>query len=149
MDDMNKPETVPEREVQTEQLDTGKFNPELRDKLKSLTNTYTSGGRKLVLHFPIETEPVIIEVKDTITLGRLDLLAGIHPTIDLGAYNGSILGVSRFHAEITLVNNILHIKDMGSTNGTRINDKKIPPYRLVPFRSGDTLRFGHLHIIVG
>ncbi|MEM9950069.1 MAG: FHA domain-containing protein [Chloroflexota bacterium] len=149
MDDINKPETVPEREIKTERLDTGQFNPELREKLKSLKNTYTSGGRKLVLHFPVQTNPVVLEVKDIITLGRLDLKNNIHPTLDLGDYHGKVLGVSRFHAQITLVNDVFHIKDMGSTNGTRINDKKIPPYRLVPFNSGDTLRFGHLNVIVG
>lgn len=149
MDEEQKPDTVPEDKVETAQLDTGQFNPELRDKLKSLINTYRSNERKLVLHFPIEKEPTIIEMKDSITIGRTDLRAGIHPTIDMSLYNGGLLGVSRFHAVIMLVNDAFHIKDMGSTNGTRINDRKIPPYRLVPFRSGDTLRFGHLNVIVG
>lgn len=149
MDDPQKPDTVPEREIKTRELITGKFNPELREKIKALRNTYTSGERKLVLNFPIQKEPTILEITESITLGRADLRAGINPTIDLTVYNGALLGVSRFHAEITLVNGSFHIKDMGSTNGTRINDTKIPPYRLIPFRSGDTLRLGHLNIIVG
>ncbi|MGJ3239101.1 MAG: FHA domain-containing protein [Anaerolineae bacterium] len=148
-DEPKKPDTVPERQIQTKQLDTGQFNPELREKIKSLRNTYTSGERKLILHFPATPEPVVLNTVDTITLGRTDLRAGIHPTIDLTEYNGALLGVSRFHAEIKLVNGSFHIKDMGSTNGTRINDTKIPAYRLIPFRSGDTLRLGHLNIIVG
>lgn len=149
MDEPQKPDTVPEREIQTKQLDTGKFNPELREKIKSLRNTYTSGERKLTLFFPLHAEPTVLEVTETITLGRADLRAGIHPTIDLTPHNGALLGVSRFHAEITLVNGSFHIKDMGSTNGTRINDTKIPPYRLIPFKSGDAIRLGHLNIIIG
>lgn len=148
MDDTKKPDTVPGKNVETQQLITGKFNPELRDKIKALHNTYISGERKLFLHFPLQKEPTVVEIKDSITLGRSDLRAGINPTVDLTVHNGALLGVSRFHAEITLVNGTFHIKDMGSTNGTRINDTKIPAYRLIPFRNGDTLRLGHLNIIV-
>lgn len=143
-----KPDTIPRSKVETQQLITGKFNPELRDKIKALSNTYISGERKLILHFPIQKEPTIVMVIDSITLGRSDLAAGINPTIDLTIHNGALLGVSRFHAEISIVNGTFHIKDMGSTNGTRINDTKIPAYRLVPFRNGDNLRLGHLNIIV-
>lgn len=149
MDEPQKPDTVPERDIKTTQLDTGRFNPELREKLKSIGNTYTSTERKLVLFFPQQSEPTIFELTDSITLGRTDFRANIHPTVDLTPYHGALLGVSRFHAEITLTNGRFHIKDMGSTNGTRINNVKIPPYRHFPFKSGDTLRLGHLNILIG
>ncbi len=149
MSEPHKPDTVPEREIETKQLDTGKFNPELRDKIQSLGNTYTSNERKLVLFFPLEPEPKILEVTNSVSLGRTDPRAGIHPTIDLSPYSAGLLGVSRFHALISLINGRFHIKDMGSTNGTRINGVKIAPYRLLPFKSGDTLRLGHLNILVG
>lgn len=149
MSEPQKPDTVPEKEINTKQLDTGKFNPELRDKIQSLGNTYTSNERRLVLFFPLEPEPKILEVTDSVSLGRTDVRSGIQPTIDLSPYSAALLGVSRFHAIINLVNGRFHIKDMGSTNGTRINGVKISPYRLLPFKSGDTLRLGHLNILVG
>jgi len=149
MDEPQKPDTVPENEIQTNRLDTGKFNPEIREKIESLRQTYRSGERKLSLFFPNQKEPTVLELSGTITLGRTDLAAGIHPTIDLTPHNGALLGVSRFHAEITLVSGKFHVKDMGSTNGTRINDNKIPPYRLIPFKTGDIIRLGHLNIIIG
>lgn len=149
MDEPHKPDTVPEREVDTQQLDTGRFNPELREKLNALGNTYTSNDHRLVLFFPLETDPYILEISDSASLGRTDLRAGIHPTIDLTPYNAGLLGVSRFHAIISRVNTRFHLKDMGSTNGTRINGVKIPSYRLIPFKSGDALRLGHLNILVG
>ncbi|MEO0599681.1 MAG: FHA domain-containing protein, partial [Chloroflexota bacterium] len=144
--DDNKPDTLPEREISTKQLDTGKFNPELRAELEKIGNTYRSTERKLVLFFPTDSDPLILEMTGTITIGRPDFRAGMHPTIDLTPYHGAQLGVSRFHAQITLVNGHFHLKDMGSTNGTRINNQKIPPYRLMPFKSGDNLRFGHLNV---
>ena len=149
MDEPRKPDTVPANKIKTQQLDTGKFNPELRKKIEELGNTYTSNERHLVLFFPLESEPQTIEIVDSISLGRLDVHAGINPTIDLTAYNGGLLGVSRFHAIISLINKQFHIKDMGSTNGTRINGVQIVAYRHIPFKSGDALRLGHLNILVG
>lgn len=147
--DDKKPDTLPERDISTEKLDTGQFSPELRKQLAEVSETPQSNERKLVLFFPTDSDPLVIEMTGTITLGRLDLRANIHPTIDLSVYHGAQLGVSRFHAEITLVNGAFHIKDMGSTNGTRVNNKPVAAYRLVPFKSGDTLRLGYLNILVG
>lgn len=149
MDEPQKPDTVPENEIKTNRLDTGKFNPEIREKIEALRNTYRSGDRKLTLLFPDEKEPTVLEVSGTISLGRTDLSTGIHPTIDLTPHHGALLGVSRYHAEITPINGKFHIKDLGSTNGTRINDNQIQPYRQIPFKTGDVIRLGHLNIIVG
>lgn len=149
MDEPHKPDAVPKRGIKTEQLDTDRFNPELREKIEALTNTYSSNERRLVLFFPLQSEPQIIEVADSISLGRTDIDSGIKPTIDLTPHNGGLLGVSRFHAIISLINNQFHIKDMGSTNGTRINGVQIVAYRQIPFKSGDALRLGHLNILVG
>jgi pSer/pThr/pTyr-binding forkhead associated (FHA) protein len=40
------------------------------------------------------------------------------------------------------------IVDLGSTNGTRVNDKKLPPERPHPLNNGDTVRFGQLLVQV-
>jgi pSer/pThr/pTyr-binding forkhead associated (FHA) protein len=145
----NKPDTLPDAKIDTKQIDTGKFNPELRAQLKALKNTYTTTASELLLYFPRYSEPFRIELDDTITLGRTDVEANIYPTIDLNPYQGGQLGVSRFHAEIKIVSGRFHIKDMGSRNGTKINGQKIAPFTLVPFNKGDEIRLGHFVMVVG
>lgn len=144
-----KPDTIPERNISTKQLDTSQFNPELREKLTNFGESNKASERELVLFFPNRADPFHYEVNGTLTIGRADTSTRINPNIDLTPYFGVQLGVSRFHAEIMFTNGRFHLKDMGSTNGSRINGKKIPPYRLVPFRSGDEIRLGHFTMIVG
>lgn len=51
--------------------------------------------------------------------------------------------VSSRHCELELKDNIVHIKDLGSTNGTFINDKKITGGTLKP---GQVLRLGSIEL---
>jgi pSer/pThr/pTyr-binding forkhead associated (FHA) protein len=47
--------------------------------------------------------------------------------------------VSRKHAKITTTNNRVNIQDLGSTNGTFVNERRI---RQHPLRDGDEIRIG-------
>jgi len=122
---------------------------DLADRYQITPSIAEKSESSLVLFLPEETTPIIFNDKDVITLGRLDRAANITPELDLTAYHGAELGVSRYHAVITRVNDRYHIKDMGSTNGTRVNDKKLPPYTLTPISRGDQIRVGHLTLVVG
>ncbi len=51
------------------------------------------------------------------------------------------LRVSRFHCCVAAVENGVHVSDLGSTNGTRINGRSIHAGRLLP---GDELMIAHL-----
>ena len=144
-----KPDTIPEHQVDTKRLDTGQFNPELRAQLKELNNTYHTTSNELALYFPNYSDPFRIEVDDYITVGRADPDTKTYPSLDLGPYHASQLGVSRYHAEIRLISGRFHIKDMGSRNGTKVNGTKIMPFTLVPFTRGDELRLGHFAMIIG
>ena len=147
--DDEKSDTLPEHKVDTNKLDTGKFNPELRAQLKALINTYHTTSNELALYFPNYTDPFRIEVDDSITIGRADPETKSYPSLDLGPYQANQLGVSRFHAEIKLISGRFHIKDMGSRNGTKLNGNKLAPFTLVPFTKGDEIRLGHFAMIVG
>lgn len=146
---LNKSDTIAERNLKTKKLDTSQFNPELREKLNAFGEKHTTSERNLVLFFPNQSKPFHFDINGTLTIGRADSSTRINPIVDLTPYFGSQLGVSRFHVEIMFTNGRFHIKDMGSTNGTRINNTPISPYRLVPFRSGDQIRLGHFTMIVG
>jgi adenylate cyclase len=49
--------------------------------------------------------------------------------------------VSRRHAEMTVAQNGVQVKDVGSSNGTFVNGVKVDSYFVVP---GDTLTFGKI-----
>ena len=49
-------------------------------------------------------------------------------------------GVSSKHAKVWCENNVFIVKDLGSTNGTFVNDKDVDEEQL---SDGDVVRFGH------
>ena len=53
--------------------------------------------------------------------------------------------VSRHHAEITFKNNSCYIQDVGSANGTLVNEQRIN--KLTEIFSGDTIRIGNSKLL--
>lgn len=85
-----------------------------------------------------------IPAKDEVVIGREDPISGVFPDLDLTDLGGADGGVSRKHAVIYRTENGCTIEDMGSTNGTYVNKKRIQPNSAQPIRPGDELRFGKL-----
>ena len=89
-----------------------------------------------------------VQVSEVMTIGRADPERDITPDINLSPYSAHMLGVSRRHAVITAKDNSITVKDLGSSNGTRLNGfalKANQPYRL---RHGDEITFGRLTVQV-
>jgi pSer/pThr/pTyr-binding forkhead associated (FHA) protein len=53
--------------------------------------------------------------------------------------------VSRLHCQLTATAESLHVKDLGSTNGTFVNGKRVHAAQL---KNGDRLGVGRLELIV-
>ncbi len=66
----------------------------------------------------------------------------VYPDIDLGPYNGRNTGVSRRHAELRWSGSAWTVLDLGSSNGTFVNETACAPHvpTLVP--DGSRVRFG-------
>lgn len=64
--------------------------------------------------------------------------------LDLTEDNGIELGVSRLHATLHGSSKGIVIMDLGSTNGTFLNNHHLPVNKPYPLQSGDELRFGEL-----
>ncbi len=60
---------------------------------------------------------------------------GVHLLIDQGT-------VSRRHAEVSYANGQYVLHDLGSTNGTFVNDARLPAQSTYILKQGDQLRFG-------
>ena len=56
--------------------------------------------------------------------------------------------VSRKHCQILVGDQAVAVRDLGSANGTRVNDERIPPKTSFPVNSGDVIAVGPLSIIV-
>ncbi len=80
----------------------------------------------------IETSYELLD--EVITIGRLDdnMIQIDHPS------------VSSHHAQLTLVGGDYHLKDLNSTNGTRVNGQQVSDYQL---RGGDRIRFGRVEAV--
>ena len=90
--------------------------------------------------------------------GELVIVSGpgedsIHPLtkvqVRIGAYdnNDVILNypsVSRFHAQVHFTSNGAQLEDLGSKNGTFINQQRI--YSRGSIRAGDQIRFGEVEL---
>jgi len=87
-----------------------------------------------------------IPAKDEIVIGREDPISEVFPDVDLTGLGGMENGVSRRHAIIHRAGGDFTVEDMGSTNGTYINRKKLQPHAPQVIKPGDELRFGKLSL---
>ena len=54
----------------------------------------------------------------------------------------NVPGVSREHLNVILIDNKVMIEDLGSVNGTAINNRNLAPNTKAELENGDTLRIG-------
>jgi len=106
---------------------------------------------KLVVAGTTELDASFILQKDSNLLGRTDPHSNIFPEIDLSKFDPETK-VSRRHARIWLEGETFLVEDLGSVNGTVINDSvRLAPRQPRVLDSGDKLRVGEttLHFLVG
>ncbi len=77
------------------------------------------------------------------SIGRAD--GDVVPTIDLPEPSDR-LRVSRDHALIVVVEGSITIEDKGSSNGTFVNQTRIPSGKQIPLRLGDKLQIGSVSL---
>src|ERR1044072_338772 len=106
---------------------------------------------KRVVAGTTELDASFILQKDSNLLGRTDPHSNIFPEIDLSRFDPETK-VSRRHARIWLEGETFLVEDLGSVNGTVINDSvRLAPRQPRVLDSGDKLRVGEttLHFLVG
>lgn len=111
-------------------------------------------------------QPIVVEVIQSVTLGRGDdevltktmgdsqsdaeferqMAMLKNPHVDLSPYDAHHRGVSRKHARITIRNMRLTVADLGSTNGTYVNNQKLNANEEYTIKEGDELRLGFLSL---
>jgi CRP-like cAMP-binding protein len=111
----------------------------------SLDATVSSPPAKAARHRLIEQttqREFFISRGDETTIGRADPVTGILPDIDLTLVDTQ-RSVSRRHAKIIRSGDeYMVLEEVGTVNGTFVNDQRIPTGMPVPIRSGDVVKIG-------
>lgn len=97
---------------------------------------------KLIGHNP-NFKPLALEIYDDVFVGRV--AGGITPDLDMTPYGGEDFGVSRQHALIRPSQTAIYLIDLGSTNGTFHNRRRLAAGSAQQLYDGDVLSFGRLH----
>jgi serine/threonine-protein kinase len=106
---------------------------------------------KLVVAGTTELDASFLLQKDSNLVGRTDPLSNIFPEIDLSKFDPNTK-VSRRHARIWREGSSFLVEDLGSVNGTVINDMiHLAPREPRQLDSGDRIRLGEttLHFLLG
>jgi pSer/pThr/pTyr-binding forkhead associated (FHA) protein len=98
----------------------------------------------LMLRFFQEGLSVPIPGNIELIIGRSGEGQSVVPDIDLTAYHAREAGVSRLHAALRVVDDQVTIIDLGSSNGTMINDRKIQAHHPHNLNDGDLVSLGKL-----
>ncbi|MFO7321057.1 MAG: response regulator [Chloroflexota bacterium] len=91
-------------------------------------------------------ETIHTSLKETMLIGRADPERGLRPEIDLTPFNAHQQGVSRRHAMLLGRNGRITVKDLNSTNGTRLNGFGLIPQIEYRICHGDELMMGQFRL---
>lgn len=89
-----------------------------------------------------------VRIQRELIIGRSDPRFTSKPDIDLESYEGYQMGVSRRHAALFPKHNRVILRDLGSSNGTYINGRRLLQGQDYRVRHGDTLTIGKLQLQV-
>ena len=103
---------------------------------------------QIKLHVLGMPAPIVVQLNRTIVLGRADHETPTELNIDLSPYQAVEYGVSRQHATLELLRKTVMLTDLGSTNGTFLNEQRVQPQQRRVVRDNDELRLGKLVIHV-
>jgi len=91
-------------------------------------------------------EKLCFDKSPIITLGRLNELFHVEGLVDLSPYRATERGVSRIHCQLSLKDNQVYITDLGSTNGTYLNGRRLEPNQPTLITKRNTVSLARLPI---
>jgi ribosomal protein L32 len=131
-----------------EGLSSASNQPSLtNDQLRAVQTAGTAEfADDMILRLEVEgaPTPILVYPSSETIIGRRDPVTSTIPDVDLTAYAGYRMGVSRQHATLRLQNKILDIRDLGSSNGTFVNGIRLSAHQPHPLHDGDELALGKM-----
>jgi predicted component of type VI protein secretion system len=100
----------------------------------------------LIMYIMDMDQPLVVPGLRSVVLGRA--VTTVTPgLVDLTPYGAADLGVSRQHAQIGF-SGTYTLADIGSTNGTRLNQARLVAHKPYALHSGDEVRLGSLRLTI-
>jgi hypothetical protein len=122
--------------------------PIVAGRLRKLGRTAHIGKldrRSVALYIGSRDEPLIVALVNQVLLGRATLSAN-QTLVDLSAFGARNSGVSRQHCSLKRGTIGVTAQDLGSSNGTWLDEVRLEPYRPALIVSGALLRLGQLEL---
>ena len=136
-------ETLITQAITDEQIET-----ELKRKSPRPEAPAIPANSWLSLHLMDSGKILPLASRNEFTLGRLSEGQPIMPDIDLTPYQAYASGVSRLHAVVKRDANRVMVMDLGSSNGTYLNGRRLNPHTEESLNHGDIVALGKLKIQV-
>lgn len=141
--------------IASDNLVTQNITPDQADVDEALSSAPITGihrapGSKLdtwgTLHLLETGQMLPLSDRNEFTLGRISDGQPIMPDIDLSPYHAYANGVSRLHAVVKRNMEKIILMDLGSSNGSYLNGKRVQPNVEQSLHHGDVVMFGKLKI---
>ncbi|MCC6501396.1 MAG: FHA domain-containing protein [Anaerolineales bacterium] len=134
-------ETLVTKAITDEEIDE-----ELRKKTPRPETESVPANSWLSLHLMDSGTILPLASRNEFTLGRLSEGQPIMPDIDLTPYQAYASGVSRLHAVVKRDASHVVVMDLGSSNGTYLNGRRLNPHLEEALNHGDIVALGKLKI---
>lgn len=120
-------------------VDTGELNIQPSRRKVALPSN------SIALFVEENPAPIVLVVIKEAVLGRYSMNGSLQPRVDLNHFGARDKGVSRLHAAFRRnADRSLMLEDLGSTNGSWVNDARLEPYAPTPVKPRDVVRLGRL-----
>ena len=94
------------------------------------------------------SNPVYLDFESELIFGRQSEKKLEGSLFDLTPMGGYQMGISRRHAVIRKVENGLELTDLGSTNGSWLNEERLVPFKPYSLIDRSQIRFGRMRLLV-
>ena len=132
----------------TQSISSEEIAEDLQDRSASVEPPSSPANSWISLHLMDSGKILPLASRTEFTMGRLSEGQPIMPDIDLTPYQAYASGVSRLHAVIKRESERSVVMDLGSSNGTYLNGRRINPHTEEELKHGDVVALGKLKIQV-
>ena len=132
--------------LRTQHIATGSMKEKTTKKSHRPAPAATALNQWVTLHLLDTGQVLPLSERNEFTLGRISEGQPIVPDIDLSPYQAYASGVSRLHAIIKREADRVMLLDLGSSNGTFVNGKRLNPNSEQVLNNGDVVALGKLKL---
>ena len=113
-------------------------------------NQATIPAKGIAVYIEGELNPVYLDSKGEFIIGRSAgaITSATEDFLDLSPMGGYARGISRRHVVIRRAESGYELMDLGSVNGTWLNEARLVPHKYHPIASGAHLRLGSMRLVV-